>query len=802
MKTITTKLTTLLALIFLASVITAFAQPAKITVDVAHPGHAIPQTLWGIFFEDINLSADGGLYPELVRNRSFEDADMPEHWTFAAVGDGKSEAKVIMADVHGQPPPLNPFNRKLLRVNVDGAFTLQNEGYWGMNIVSGDGYTLKLAARGEKFNGKLTAKILSADGQVLASGDLSDVGNHWHYHTLDLTASGGDPKAKLEISGDGQGVLYLDMVLLMPKKTWKDHGLRTDLAESLDALHPKFLRFPGGCWVEGDDFAHMNHWKNTIGDIDSRTPLWNIWGYNATQGLGYHEYLQLCEDLGAEPLFCINVGMSHKETIPMDRMDQWVQDALDAVEYANGPTNSIWGAKRAQAGHPAPFNLKYMEIGNENGGFVGYVDHYRLFYNAIRAKYPDIQFVADGWDDFGAQQPEIVDDHYYDTPEWFMRHANQYDKTDRNGPKVFVGEYAVTKNCGLGNLRGAIGEAAFMTGLERNSDEVVMASYAPLLVNLNHRAWNPDLINFDSSKWYGLPSYFVQKLFADNRGDVYLPTDVQSPVEEPAITGGMIGVGTWNTGAEFKDVKVTAPDGSVLLASDFSKDTQDWKLLGDGANWTAQDGALRQTAEKEFIRALAGKHDWQDYTLTLKARKISGAEGFLVLFHIAGDDDRTWWNIGGWGNTADAIECGGSLDSKPSHIDTDVWYDIKLTVSGKKVKCWLNGELVHDLNYDTGGIINSLYATSATDAQSGDLIVKVVNAAAAPLETELNLSGAGNLPGKGSATVLTSGNATDENSLDNPQKVSPKTEAVSFSGSRLTRSFPGNSFTVLRLQTK
>ena len=792
----------LLLVVLLGVSIAASAQPAKITVDVAHPGHAIPPTLWGIFFEDINMSTDGGVYPELVRNRSFEDADIPEHWTFTNVGDGKSEAKVVMADVHGQPVPLNPFNRKSLRVKVDGAFTLQNEGYWGMNIVSGDGYTLKLAARGEKFNGKLTAKILSAAGQVLASGDLSDVGNRWRYHTLDLTATAGDPKATLEISGDGQGVLYLDMVSLMPKKTWKDHGLRVDLAESLDALHPKFLRFPGGCWVEGDDFAHMNHWKNTIGDIDSRTPLWNIWGYNATHGLGYYEYLQLAEDLGAEPLFCINVGMSHKETIPMDRMDQWVQDALDAIEYANGPTNSIWGAKRAQAGHPASFNLKYMEIGNENGGFVGYVDHYRLFYNAIRAKYPDIKFVADGWDNFGGQQPEIVDDHYYDTPEWFMRHANQYDKTDRSGPKVFVGEYAVTKNCGLGNLRGAIGEAAFMTGLERNSDEVVMASYAPLLVNLNHRAWNPDLINYDSSKWYGLPSYYVQKLFSDNRGDVYLPTDVQSPVEEPAITGGKIGVGTWNTAAEFKDVKVTAPDGTVLLASDFSKDTQDWKLLGGGANWSAQDGALRQTTEKEFIRALAGKNDWQDYTLTLKARKISGAEGFLVLFHINGDDDRTWWNVGGWGNTADAIECGGSLDSKPSHIDTDRWYDIKLTVSGKNVKCWLNGELIHDLNYDTGGIINSLYATSATDAQSGDLIVKVVNASTAPLETEVDLSGAGSLPGKGTATVLTSGNATDENSLDDPTKVSPKAETVSFSGNTLTHSFPGNSFTVLRLQTK
>ena len=787
----------------LASAISTNAQPAKITVDAAHPAHAISPTLWGIFFEDINLSGDGGIYPELVRNLSFEDADKPENWKFASVGDGKSEASVITSDVHGQPPPLNAFNRQSLRVNVDGAFTLQNEGYWGMNIVSGDSYTFKLAARGEKFSGKLTAKVLSADNKVLASGEISGVGNGWKYHSLDLTATGGDPKAKLEISGDSKGVLFLDMVSLMPKKTWKNHGLRTDLAESLNDLRPAFMRFPGGCWVEGDDFAHMNHWKNTIGNLDTRTPLWNIWGYNATHGLGFYEYLQLSEDLGAEPLFCINVGMSHKENIPMDRMAQWVQDALDAVEYANGPTNSVWGAMRAAAGHPAPFNLKYLEIGNENGG-PAYRERWPLFVKAVHAKYPEIKFVANHWQGGYPAEPkaDVVDEHFYDTPEFFMRHATHFDKYDRNGPKIFVGEYAVTRNCGLGNLRGAIGEAAFMTGLERDSDHVVMASYAPLFVNLAHRHWNPDLINFDSARWYGLPSYYVQQMFAQNRGDNYLPTEVQSPTAEAAVTGGMIGVGTWNTAAEFKDIKVFAPDGKVLFESDFSKDTKGWKLLGDGASWKAQDGALRQSAEREFIRALAGKREWTDYTLTLKARKISGAEGFLILFRINGNDDRTWWNIGGWNNTQDGIEAGETLDSKPSHIETDRWYDLKVVVSGKNVKCWLDGEVIHDINYDAGGKVTSLYATAATEARSGDIIVKVVNASASPLETELDLSGATNLSGKGTAIVLTSENGADENSIENPAKVSPKTEAVDFSGTSLKRAFPGNSFTVLRLQNK
>jgi alpha-L-arabinofuranosidase len=382
-----------------------------------------------------------------------------------------------------------------------------------------------------------------------------------------------------------------------------------------------------------------------------------------------------------------------------------------------------------------------------------------------------------------------------------MRHATHFDKYDRNEPKVFVGEYAVTRNCGLGNLRGAIGEAAFMTGLERNSDHVVMASYAPLLVNLNHRAWNPDLINFDSEKWYGLPSYYVQKMFAENRGDVSLPTTVESPMAEVAPAGGMIGVATWNTAAEYKDIKVTAPDGKVLFTSDFSKDTKGWKLLGDGAEWKAVNGALRQTTEKEFIRAIAGKREWTDYTITTKARKISGAEGFMVMFRLGGNEDRNWWNLGGWGNTADGIEAGGTLDSKPSHIETDRWYDLKVTVSGKNVKCWLDGELIHDVDFDVNTKVTSLYSVAATDEKTGDLIVKVVNANTQPLETEINLNGA-TVTGQGTATVLTSESGADENTLAEPTKVSPKTEAVSFSGTDLKRSFPGNSLTVLRLKTK
>jgi len=341
-----------------------------------------------------------------------------------------------------------------------------------------------------------------------------------------------------------------------------------------------------------------------------------------------------------------------------------------------------------------------------------------------------------------------------------------------------------------------------MTGLERNSDHVIMASYAPLLVNLNHRAWNPDLINFDSANWYGLPGYYVQKMFAENRGDVSLPTTVESPMTEETVSRGRVGVGTWNTAAEFKDVIVTAPDGKVLLASDFSKNADGWKQFGAGADWKVQDGALRQGAEKEFIRALAGDKTWTDYTITLKARKISGAEGFLIMFHIANDDGRLWWNLGGWGNTDDSIEAAGRrIDSKHVQVQSGRWYDLKLTVSGKNVKCWLDGKLVHDLDYESGGRVTALYAVAATDKKTGDVIVKVVNANSKTLETGLDLIGAKNLTGGGTAITLTSASGEDENSLAEPMKVSPKTEQLTFSGTSLTRSFPGNSLTILRLKT-
>jgi alpha-L-arabinofuranosidase len=794
----------------LAMTACACAAPASVTVQADKPAHPVSPMLWGVFFEDINLAADGGLYPELVRNRSFEGEDALRNWTFTSA---KKDAAAPALD---DSKPLNAFNRQSLRVCPGAGLTLENPGYWGMNFVAGDKYRFQIAVRGEKgFHGKLRVELCGANCAVLASGEIElaakvpanppKLSNHddgWRSYSLELVPAKSDAQGKLKLALSGEGVAFLDMISLMPERTWKGHGLRGDLAEAIDALKPAFLRFPGGCFVEGDVLANSSNWKHTIGDVASRTPQHNLWDYLSTNGLGYHEYLQLAEDLGAEPVFCVNVGMSHRESVPLDRMGAWVQDALDAIEYANGPVDSVWGSLRAKNGHPAPFNLRYIEVGNENGG-PDYAARWPLFVKAIKAKYPDIILIANFWMDAYPKDPapEIVDEHYYDTPEGLMRRATQYDNYDRKGPKIFVGEYAVTKRAGFGNLRGAVGEAAFMTGLERNSDVVVMAAYAPLFTNIHHRSWSPDLINFDSAGWYGLPSYFVQQMFSRNTGDVALPTEVKSAELPPGVSTGGIGVGTWNTSAEFRDITVTAPDGKVLFASDFAKSgLEGWKFAGPG-EWSVKDGVLRQTAEKQNARAFIGDPSWKDYTVAMKARKISGLEGFMLLFHINHETDRTGWNLGGWDNKYFALRLDDADTRKDGSIDAGRWYDVKVETRDGRVRCWLDGKLIHDFQ-PPRLTAQTIYASATRDTAAGEIILKVVNAAAKPVETEIRLEGISKIPGNARAIVLTSANPTDENSLAEPRKVHPRTEELTLAGPKFTRSFPGNSVTVLRIATR
>ena len=531
----------------------------SIDIDTAAAGTPVSPALYGAFFEEINRAGDGGLYAEMLQNRSFEDAPEPVAWSLV-----KSPAAEASWSLDATLP-LNAANPHSLRLDITrtggGRVGIANDGFkgaplndkeatpkavaeWlprfaataarsadGLSLRAGAGYRLTFFARAaSRFGIPLTATLERRDGTVLARADVSGVGTEWRRFDARLIASADETDARFVLASTSPGTLWLDMVSLFPEVTFEGRhgGLRLDLAGMMAAMHPAFLRFPGGSFVEGLMLADAYRWKRTIGDVAARPGFQGIWGYRSTDGLGYHEYLQLCEDLGAAPLFVANCGMSEKEFATPSQMPEWTQDTLDAIEYANGPVTSAWGAVRARNGHPAPFGLRYVEIGNENGlaYFWGggnktqYKDHYLPIYQAIKARYPDIITIANCPIDAPI---EILDEHYYETSEWFQAHATLYDGYDRRGPKIYVGEFAVTKGCGNGNLKAALGEAAFMTGMERNGDVVAMSSYAPLFANPAWKKWNPDAIIFNAAHAYGTPSYYAQILFASNRADASLP---------------------------------------------------------------------------------------------------------------------------------------------------------------------------------------------------------------------------------------------------------------------------------------
>jgi alpha-L-arabinofuranosidase len=788
---------------------------ATLSVDVSKPGISISPSLYGIFFEEINYAGDGGIYPELLRNRNFEDnADRPEFWSLVLADGARGDAALGRSEGAGE------FNQHHIRLSRDaeskGLTGIANDGYWGVPVRKNGIYRLTIRARSKDVT-RLAVSIQNRDGVVYANTEVNPTWNEqagFQQSTMNLTSTATDPNARLVLSIDQPGSVDIDYVSLMPTNEIANGVVapnanssparyRNDLFEKLHDLKPAFMRFPGGCWVEGETMATASRWKRTVGPLHERWTQPNLWGYRSTNGLGYHEYLQMCEDLGASALFVINVGMSHREVVPMDKMGEYVQDALDAIEYALGPVDSKYGKMRADAGHPEPFRLDYLQIGNENGG-TAYNERYALFYDAIKARYPQIKTIACDW---GGQPTsrsiDIIDEHYYNTPQFFFRNAHKYDSYERPGTKVYVGEYAVTQGSGAGNLIGALGEAAFMTGMERNSDVVVMASYAPLFAHVSGKRWNPDMINFDSSRSYGTPSFYVQKLFAQNRGDVVLPVDLKVDVAPTKIElKGSAGVGTWSTQAQFKDFKVTGADGKVLYESSFAN-AEGWNFSRQ-RSFSVRDGVLTQRGSEEDTRATVGEKNWTDYTVEVKARKTGGDEGFLVLARANANDDYVWFNVGGWGNTRTSIErtfegakeeIGKSADFR---VENDRWYDLKLEVKGDEIRGYVDGKLLSTAK-DARTPMNKVFATASQDKTSGEVILKLVNGSETSHRTKIVLSGMSSIA-TATGEVL-SGKPGDENTLDAPTRVSPRPAAIELRGSGgLNYEAPAYSVTVLRIK--
>lgn len=799
---------TLLLSTFLAVGLSAQAQ-VLVNVDT-HSTKTVSPDLYGIFFEDINNAADGGIYAELIRNRSFEDdnKDIPT-WSVCGASH-KLVTKGLLNKVQGHALELT-FAGKQLQ-------TLTNDGFWGINAVQGRPYKLSLWIKG-KYNGTVKAQLVSADGKtVLAETPVNGkVTGKWQKLTAEMMSAGNDAKAKFQLVFNGKGTVTLDVVSLFPP-TFKNrpNGLRPDLAEMLYNLHPKFVRFPGGCFVEGQESpANAFHWEKTIGPIEEREGHKNVnWGYRTTDGIGFDEYLQMAEDFGAKPLYVVNVGLWHGGKTPVDSLQPWIDETLNALEYANGDVTTKYGALRAKNGHPAPYNIEYLEIGNENNQpdpalqSDHYYERFKKFKDAILAKYPKMHLIGNvvAWGDdnpkWGSEEPvELLDEHYYRNPSWFTNAFHKYDSYERGKHGIYVGEYAVTQGFGnMGSLEAALGEGVYMMGMENNSDVVKMASYAPIFANLNRRVWAPDMIQFVSDRVFGTPSYYVQNVMFNNIGDKVLNVTVDNPYSydvdyklKPEIC--QVGVGTWATQCSFKDASLT--DNGKTLTGETVKDIN---IKGD---WTEANGELSQTSNEDAtIRLNPVRFNAQNYTYKVRARKNSGDEGFLIIFNYVDPKNYCWLNIGGWGNTQHGIEQivnggKGQMAIASGHVETGKWYDVELNVKGDSVYANLDGKQIFATRLKPN-VTPGFFATATKDSKTGEVILKIANTNIEGTTAKISLDGKTIKNAK--LIRLTAKNGSEENDIDHPTNVYPTTTVIPVNSDSIELEIPASSLNILRMK--
>jgi len=774
-------------------------------LDVARRGAAISPTHYGIFFEEINHAGEGGLYAELVRNRSFEENETnPDYWT--AIGSAS-----LSLD---RTQPLNAQNPTALKLTFgkvgDG---VSNSGFWGMNVVKGQTYKVTLWARcndGE-YDGSIRVALRSNNSNIGAKA-ISGLTKEWQKFSIEITPTSSSSNATLALIGRAVGTVYIDMVSAFPP-TYKgrENGCRIDLAEKLEALNPAFMRFPGGCFIEGNwtaEHPQSNHfkWKETIGPIEERPGHFNNnWGYPVSDGLGMMEFLLLCEDLDCEPLYVVNMGMGHGWE---DANVEWyIQDAIDAVEFCNGDAETTtWGRRRAELGHPEPFNLRLVEIGNENYWFGPYGYRYGVFRQRLAERFPELVFIGDGdgilW---GLPHPvDAVDQHYYMTPAWFTGEYHRYDNYQRGTYNIYVGEYAVTGACGhYGNMNAALGEAVFMCGMENNSDVVTMTSYAPIFCNENSYQWAPDIIRFNASMSDCTPSYYVQQMMAQNVGQQNVRWTEQGNSYELA---NRVGLSTYGTSVRYDNLRVTTLDGTELYANDFSDDDLS-DFTNRGGTWAVKDGELCQTDQRMAGAIFGLNQDFgSDYIVECDATKVRGDEGFILVFNYTGSDDYCWWNIGGWGNKQQGIQqcMSGSIgddggDKKNITIESNKTYHLSIRVQGNNARCFLDGAEVNSKTLTTKS--QRVYLAANIDDDTQTLYVKAVNPYNEPQPLVLNLRHA--VVENGDVILLTSPNGTDENTTANPNYITPQT--LSLSASQLEQqsvsyTLPAHAFGIFRLK--
>ena len=754
-----------------------YPQTASVRVDLNEAGRKTASHPFGIFFEEINHAGDGGLYSELVRNGSFTEAETLDAWSSVQAGSAKVN---LFFDTK---MPLNAVKTRSLRIEIDSPdgqrAGVSNEGYWGIAATKGHVYQFSMDARAAAgFEEPLTVALEGKNGVIYGQAQITGLKPEWNRFTASIQSDATDPAARLTITAKRSGTFWIDMVSLRPSNDL----FRADLLEKVKALKPGFLRFPGGTYVQGNDRGSAFRWKTTLGNLADRAGHKDEpWSYWSTDSMGFYEFLLLCERLGAAPYYVSYAGMTWTpspkspfgfldpnripvDDYPMDEMGPIVQDALDAIEFANGPVTGKWGALRAKYGHPAPFGLKYIEIGNEDGPNPLYKQRYTLFYNAIKARFPDVEIIAnDNRRTHNRDLPQdLLDEHMYASPLQALAFAKQLDTRPRDGHKAVLAEMAVSTSAGYGNLRAALAQAVLMMSIERNPEVMPMASYAPLLANVRAINWRPNLIYFNSSSSYGNPPYYVETMFAETPLASVVPVQVTAPEVKIPMTGKVHAEG-YDAQAEFQNEKMT----------------------GGG----------------------------DDYTYTVRARKTSGDGGLVIRFASQADGSYLAWFLGvvnraatlrvwgGGGNLdvpVDQLEqsfAGALAPPVKGTIDTGRWYDIQIHVQGRRVQCSLDGKLIHDVQVpETLG--PSLYGAAGRTA-AGDVVVRLVNISPEKQSVSLDLGGAGRYSAV--ANTLAAQDLDGENSFADPTRIAPVVRHLPGVEGKFQYEVDGNSLTVLKL---
>ena len=807
------------------------AAPVLIRLDadtsVLDESYRISNMLYGIFLEDINFAVDGGLYAEMVKNRSFEYGVLAsgankhgwsvtdrEVISFETV-DGTEDGSCIHAN--------NPVYA-LVTNQSEALGGITNTGFLdGMAVKAGNPCRFSAFIRGvDGYSASVMVRLFDRQGTVYAEETIDSVTSDWHRYELELTPTETVTSGlSLGVYID-RGTVALDMVSLFPGDTWmgRSNGLRKDLVEYLAALSPSFLRFPGGCAVEGRDEGSMYSWKDSIGngeqlvingvettgDVAVRPQAVDIWRgssanpYYMTYGLGFYEYFLLCEDLNCLPVPVLNAGMTcpvqsgkyQVYGLNSEEFASCVQDALDLVEFCRGGADTRWGSVRIAMGHEEPFSLHYVGIGNEQWQ-EEYYSHYQKFKEAFEnaaLESPELfegieLIVANGpssgdrfaWNRIGKDRDYagLVDEHYYESPAWLRSNTDRYDSYDRASVPVFLGEYAGKSN----SMEAALAEAAFMTGLERNSDIVKLSCYAPLFGSEVESQWSPDLIWFNNHQVYGSANYYVQKLFMNNAAKIRLPAEISGVTLSNGLAG-KVGLGTWRTSAKFDDLMVVSNStGETLLEEHFDEEAVPCEIIA--GRFALKDGFFEQTStgapkfESTGDVAYFGDTKWQDYTMTVKAVKTGGLEGFLIPVAVQDRDNNIFWNVGGWNNTVSCLQLvssgakSGQLEGTVSSctLQKDKEYELKVEVTKEQIKCYIDDKLVVDYTQKPSG---NIYQASSV-GEDGSLIIKLVNVTGSQVPVNIEIDHFEGFEETGVLQTAAGASAASYNSLQDPEAV-------------------------------